>query len=360
MINANIIIGKYIDRKGFASVMLQVSINRKVKRYSLFKALPSEFDQKKQQMKGNSHNRENAIINETLSKINNINLMLQQQGESANFTTFEALMQNSGEAITFERVAETYGLSKTTLSILRRFRDTFPELQFGKVTERTAETFAELMQKQGLRPATVHVYVKTMLAIYNKAIRRGEFMRGNPFAKVQTVNRNREREYLTEAELQALEQLTDLRPSQRRDLDIFLFQCYTGLRKSDIKRLRWTDIHDGVITMQQQKTKQSVYVPLTSRARAILDRQKHERPLVFHVTFTYDTDVPHIVALAGIEKHITSHCGRHTFAVQSLNRRIPIEVVSKLLGHTNIKTTQIYAKVANPLIRDYMRLWEDN
>lgn len=357
MINANIIIGKYIDRKGFASVMLQVSINRKVKRYRLFKALPADFDTKRQQMKGN-HNRENAIINETLSKINNINLQLQQQGQKATFTTFEHLMEYSGGS-TFDNIVQTYQLTELVLTAIKRFRGMFPDVEFTKVTEDIATTFAETLKRQGLRPATVHVYVKALSALYNKAIKSGDYT-DNPFANVPTKNRNREREYLTDDELLKLENLQNLTRPQQRTLDIFLFQCYTGLRRSDVKRLRWSDIQDGAVILRQQKTQNTVFVPLSSRARAVLDRQPADRSTVFELKTAYNWSISTIMQLAGIDKHITSHCGRHTFAVLSLNRRIPIEVVSKLLGHTQLRTTQIYAKVANPLIRDYMKLWEDD
>ena len=358
MINANIIIGKYVDRKGFASVMLQVSIDRKVKRYKLFKALPADFDMKRQQMKGN-HNRENAIINETLSKINNINLQLQQQGQKATFTTFEHLMEYNGGVVTFDNVVQTYEPTELTLAAVKRFRRMFPDVEFSKVTENIAATFAETLKRQGVRPASVHVYVKSLSSIYNKAIRRGDYS-ANPFANVQTTNRNREREYLTEDELRRLESLKNLTRPQQRTLDIFLFQCYTGLRKSDVKRLRWSDIQDGAVILRQQKTQNTVFIPLSSRARAVLERQTADRSTIFDVKTAYNISIATIMQLAGIDKHITSHCGRHTFAVLSLNRRIPIEVVSKLLGHTRLQTTQIYAKVANPLIRDYMKLWESD
>lgn len=359
MINANIIIGKYIDRKGLAQVMLQVSIDRKVKRYSLFKAEPAAFDAKRQQMRGN-HNRENAIINETLSKINNINLQMQQAGEKPSFTALESALRRTSAA-TFDYILSEYALNEHYITIVRRFRKMFPDVEFGKVTPAIAQLFADQLKRQGLRNYSIHNYIKTMSTLYSKAISRGDFGGANPFSQIPTSTKAREREYLTDEELRILEDFTVPRSTIMRDRDIFLFQCYTGLRTSDVKQLRWSDIQDGAIVLRQQKTQNTAYIPLSSRAMSILKRQDRNAERVFDVKTTYKTTgVQELMRAAGITKHITSHCGRHTFAVQSLNRRIPIEVVSKLLGHSDLKTTQIYAKVANPLIRDYMRLWEDD
>ena len=163
-------------------------------------------------------------------------------------------------------------------------------------------------------------------------------------------------------ELSAIEAL-ELSTIERVYRDMFLVECYTGLRVSDIKTLQWTDIREGAICKKMIKTKTEVFIPLNNKAASIIERQPHAGELVFEkATATLPTINKYIKDIcyrAGITKKITSHCGRHTFAVQSLNKRIPIEVVSKLLGHRDLKTTQIYAKVANPLIVDYMKRWDE-
>lgn len=356
MINANIILSNYVDRKGLASVKLQISINRKVKRYALFKCAPADFDSKKQMLKGN-HARENAIITETLAKINNINLLLQQHNEKASFITFEAMMQKNSGSVTFEYCMQHYKLRKNATSVIRCFIKFFPECaELDKVTSDIARTFADELSKR-YKSSTVHYYIKCLSTLYEKAIERGDTA-SNPFLKIPTTPIYGERQYLTEDELQLLEHFKFKFDATGRARDAFLFQCYTGLRTSDVRKLKWADIQEDAIRMQQTKTKNSVFIPLSNKAKAILDKQDKGRYYVFSVKTSYQYTVINLIKEAGITKHITPHCGRHTFAVQSLNRRIPIEVVSKLLGHTNIKTTQIYAKITSPLIRDYMKLWD--
>lgn len=269
-------------------------------------------------------------------------------------------MQHNRKSITWEHVIQRYNIPKQGHTAINKFCKLFEGLDFGNVTHSTAIKFLDMLNSQSLRQSTVHVYIKELSTIYNKAIQRGDYSGDNPFAGIHTSSKFRERSYLTADELQRLESLEDLTPAQSRDRDIFLFQCYTGLRTCDIKNLKQSDIADGAITIYQQKTAVPVYIPLSTHAKKILDRQAHIGELIFkvHIPNVYNFNLRHIVEKANIDKHITPHCGRHTFAVQSLNRRIPIEVVSKLLGHTDLKTTQIYAKIANPLIKDYMKLWE--
>lgn len=152
-----------------------------------------------------------------------------------------------------------------------------------------------------------------------------------------------ERCFLTIEELAAMKET----PCEPRISYPFLFSCFTGLRLSDIKALKWTDIRNGVIFLRQQKTKEFVQVPIGKNAQKFLRENDSEK--VFHDFPTceawHNAKIREWAAKAGIKKHVSFHVARHTFATLALANGAPLFTVSKLLGHTKITTTQIYAKV---------------
>lgn len=158
-----------------------------------------------------------------------------------------------------------------------------------------------------------------------------------------------ERDYLTVEEVKALSQAECRYPILKR---AFLFSCLTGIRWSDINKMRWSEVQDFNgnirIIFKQKKTKGQEYLDINPQAAALLGERGDNEERVFY-GLKYSSY--HNVALsqwclrAGITKDITFHCGRHTFAVMMLNLGTDIYTVSKLLGHKELKTTQIYAKL---------------
>lgn len=134
--------------------------------------------------------------------------------------------------------------------------------------------------------------------------------------------------------------------------DAFLFSCLTGLRRSDIERLRWGDVFQQGdytrIIFRQKKTKGQEYLDITDQAAALMGKRGDPADLVFediHSPTCTNRAVQEWVLRAGINKKISFHCGRHTFATMMLDIGTDIYTVSKLLGHKELSTTQIYAKV---------------
>ena len=135
----------------------------------------------------------------------------------------------------------------------------------------------------------------------------------------------------------------------------FLFACNTGLRFSDVKALTWGDLKDGRIHFRQKKTLGFEYMPLNERALSIIAqcRKENELPLPEKPIFNIP-DKSHIsfklkpwFKAAGVSKNITFHCSRHTFATSLLTAGTDLYTTSKLLGHRNISTTAIYAKIVD-------------
>lgn len=157
------------------------------------------------------------------------------------------------------------------------------------------------------------------------------------------------RMYLTMEEVKLLAQTECKYPGIKR---AFLFSCLTGLRKSDVLRLTWGDVQQqGAFTrivFRQKKTKGQEYLDINGQAAELMGKRGSNETLVFQgmpENTTIGTILAKWVKDAGINKHITFHCARHTFAVMMLDLGVDIYTVSKLLGHRELATTQVYAKV---------------
>lgn len=149
--------------------------------------------------------------------------------------------------------------------------------------------------------------------------------------------------------------------------DIFLFSCFSGLAYADVKKLKRIEIFIGVdgkqwITSRRQKTDTTAKIPLLPPALAIIERYRN------HIQCRFDDKVlpvlsnqkmnaylKEIADVCGIAKTLTFHIARHTFATTvTLSNGVPIETVSKMLGHRNLKTTQHYARILDKKISDDM------
>lgn len=204
----------------------------------------------------------------------------------------------------------------------------------GTISQTTASTYFGIL-KTALRQAFVEDFLTTDLAAKIKNI---------PYNNVR-------RNYLTENELNLLANTPCDIPVLKRAA---LFSALTGLRHCDIQKLLWSEVQkDGDsyrLNFTQQKTRNVEYMPISEQAYRLCGMPQNPDRLVFEDL----TDAAWIskplkrwVEAAGITKKITFHCFRHTFATLQLANGTDIFTVSKMLGHTNVKTTQIYAKIVN-------------
>ena len=196
-----------------------------------------------------------------------------------------------------------------------------------------------------------------------------EWIPKNPFQNYQLKFEKNERNFLSERELQLLENTTFTNASLERVKDIFIFSCYSGLSYIDLKELTIDQLVKGMdgkdwIYTKRAKTNESVKIPLLKTARELLHKYLNKGPRenneIFPVVSNQkmNTYLKEIIKAAGIRKKITFHSARHTFATTvTLSNGVPIETVSKLLGHTKLSTTQIYARVLeNKLSSDMIQL----
>ena len=210
-----------------------------------------------------------------------------------------------------------------------------------------------LSAERGLMGGTVWLTCLQLKGVVKRAYLRGNLSR-DPFNGFHINKRIRPREYLTEEELIQLMN----HPFQKKNLclarDLFIFSALTGLSFIDIQELRPTDIKtiDGAawIISSRHKTQVPFEVKLLEKPLQIIHHyQKEGNKKVFgHLNYrSISSYIRQVMDEMGFNKHITMHCGRHTFATLALSKGVPIESVSRVLGHTNIVTTQIYARITS-------------
>lgn len=196
---------------------------------------------------------------------------------------------------------------------------------------------------------TKALYFQKVVAILSQAKRDG-IIQKNPLDGVKRFKiEDAQRQYLTIDELRKLVKTECRLPIIKK---VFLFSCFTGLRWSDVAKLKWSEVEafNGKtrLVFKQQKTGGLEYLDLSNQAASLLGTHGNGNNSVFPLNCTQQFTRKVIMAwvkAAGINKHITFHCARHTFAVMMLDLGVDIYTVSKLLGHKSIETTQIYAKV---------------
>jgi integrase len=214
-------------------------------------------------------------------------------------------------------------------------------------------------------------YLANFKKIVIRCVKSGKLVR-DPFVGFVMSKKEVERDVLNDAQLRRIAQ--ENFPAERMALvrDIFLFCCFTGLAYADIKKLKQTEIIKGSdgglwIIAKRQKTNVTSRIPLLPPALEIIERYKNHpqctlKGMVLPVLSNQklNTYLKEIADKCGIHFNLTFHIARHTFATTvTLSNGIPIETVSKMLGHRNLKTTQHYAKILDKKISDDMKKLKD-
>jgi len=273
--------------------------------------------------------------------------------------------QNTGE--------ETWTVGRIYLSLHRHLkRYSGDKTTFKHVDKNYCAGFIEYLKTakcwikgEILKENTQELYMKKFETILNSAI-SDEIIAVNPFKYIKPENKPKKRKteikFLTIEEVRMLEN-TDY-PMSRNVRNAFLFSCYTGLRFSDIDNMTWDklQVDNGVIMLKfrQKKTRKWEYLPLSDMALQYLPPKGNaaDSDSIFNLPTNCHVNINlrHWAALAGIKGRVTFHVARHTNATLLLTLDVPIATVSKMLGHTNIRTTEIYAKVIDKSKLEAMRI----
>ena len=258
--------------------------------------------------------------------------------------------------------------SKTIRNLIRHLElFNAKQVTLKEVTPAFLRKFLEYLRGDGankyggrLCQETIYTYFTILSILMNKAVRL-DLIASNPFHKLSQAEkpqrRTKKKEYLT---LDEVKRMSVAECDDWRVKYAFLFCCFTGLRYVDVSRLKWKHIvevgkGEYQIELVQQKTKEPVYIPLSANALKWLPERGYDGKENYIFKFRdrsiiYDY-LNKWAKTAGVEKHVTFHMSRHTCATLLLYYGTDLYTVSKILGHTSIKTTQVYAKVADEMKR---------
>lgn len=231
------------------------------------------------------------------------------------------------------------------------------------------EYFLRSVRKCGNNTAVK--YIKNFKKIIKICLANG-WLDKDPFANYKSKVREVEREYLSQEEVQTI--YNKKFATERLNLvsDIFVFSCFTGLAYIDVKNLMQSNISLGIdgkrwIFTHRQKTESPSRIPLLQIPEEIIKKYaanpqclNEDRLLPVLSNQKMNSYLKEIAGVCGINKELTFHIARHTFATTiTLTNGVPIESVSKMLGHKSLKTTQHYAKILDKKVSDDMQLLRD-
>ncbi|MEM6515044.1 MAG: site-specific integrase [Bacteroidota bacterium] len=231
------------------------------------------------------------------------------------------------------------------------------DVSFAEVDRQFVQDFKYYLDKEaktksntGLSQNSKYSYFNKLRAALKQAVKDG-IIPTNPSEGVEAFKQgDPEREFLTLEELQAAVEVECEIPQLKT---AFIFSCLTGLRWSDIQKLVWSEVQHSnengyYIRFRQKKTKGAETLPISDQAFGLLgDRQENEERVFKGLKYSawHNLKLQQWMMKAGISKTITFHCARHTYATLQLTAGTDIYTVSKLLGHKELKTTQVYAKI---------------
>lgn len=207
-------------------------------------------------------------------------------------------------------------------------------------------------------------YLKLLKTVFNRAMEFGK-ANNNPMEHIKFKHERTNRTFLTNDELKRIESVELPNQSLDRVRNLFLFSCFTGLRFTDVDNLTPKSIikdqngNNWIEIQNIQKTGDAHRMPLFDKANEIIQLYKDEaeitgKLLPLRSNQKVNAYLKVIADMCGIDKNLTFHVARHTFATTvTLSNHVPVEIVSQMLGHKDIKTTQIYAKITNQYMQEY-------
>ncbi len=284
---------------------------------------------------------------------------LQLQAKDYGFLTID---RNANFLVYFKSIADKNKKLRDDNSFVATYtyldKFTNGNCMVSRITPAFCEEFKEYLlsakaflgERSYLSNNTLSVYYSNFLNILRNAI-NDKLLSEDAIKDVKRIKRveNKQREYLTGEELQKLVKVPCDLPELK---NACMFSALTGLRWGDIEKLTWDEVFEDngnyYIRFITQKTDRAETLPISSQAFSFLGKRKMPKDRVFpRIKYSawQSSQIVKWIKAAGINKHITFHCFRHTYATLQITLGTDIYTVSKMLGHSNITTTQIYAKI---------------
>lgn len=374
-------------KNGEVMIMARITIDGKLCQFSTKQSIqPDNWSITAGKAKGRDAGRINALLDDIRSSLNTIYHEMQRRdnyvtaekvkneflGHSESHETILSLFQKHNDD-----VKQLVGISKTIATyrkyeVTRRHLAEFIQSKYN-VSDISIKEISPMFITDFelyLRTACKCGYNTTakFMQFFKRIIiiaRNNGILMGDPFASYKIRLEKVDRGYLTEDEIKIILKKKMVSERLEHVRDLFVFSCFCGLAYSDVANLRQENIQksfDGnlwIIT-KRVKTNTDVNVPLLDIPKMILKKYKGKLPdgkiLPVISNQKLNAYLKEIADICGIKKNLTFHLARHTFATTTtLSKGVPIETVSKMLGHTNIETTQIYARITNSKIGSDMQ-----
>ena len=353
-----------LNKEGKALVQVEATLNKR-KAYMTTNVYlkPEWWDKDKKQVVNHPQAEGlNLMLWQFILDLQNVEIELWKRGTPPTL----ALLKSSGRNVpdvTFrafakkmidesDRSEKTKENLRSTVRAVCRWRQ---GLDFKDITYSFLRAFEQHLRDTGKSTNTVGKHMRQLRTIVNEAINHGLVKADDyPFRKYRIRSEKGHFEWLTPRELKRLENLKLADKGQRHVLDAFLFCCYTGLRYSDFVRMKpdWVESVGGKPWLHffTKKTHTEVRLPLhllfDGKALGIINKYGDIGKLA-RIYGNHDTNVAlsHVMAAAGIRKRATFHAARHTCATLLVYQGVPITSVQKILGHTSLRTTQVYSEI---------------
>ena len=364
---------KQLNKQGTALVQVEALLNqRKVYFRTNLYLKPEHWNSRNAQVDNHPQAHDlNSMLFEFVLHLQAIELSLWKRGIPVTLSLLkDAIKKDKPVNVTFPVFAKIYVQESdrkrstkenlmTTITVLQEFR---PGLDFKDITYTFLKEFEVHLKEKGNSVNTIAKHLRQLRTLVNEAINQGYIPSdAYPFRKYKIKQAKGRKEFLTPDELKRLENL-DVDKKLRHVLDAFLFCCYTGLRYSDFCQLTPENIirvnGKRWLHFKSVKTDVEIRLPLhllfEGKALAVLERYDIVTDFAkIGPNSEANKYLAQLAALARIRKHITYHTARHTCATLLVHQGVPITTVQKLLGHTSVRTTEVYSEVlSNTIIRD--------
>lgn len=364
---------KKLNKQGTALVQVEASLNqRKVYFKTNVYLHPEHWDKRTSQIIVHPQADDlNSMLFEFVLYLQGIELALWKRGVPATLSLLkDAMKKNRPVNVTFPVFAKEYVTHSdrrestkenlyTTITVLQEFR---PGLDFKDITYTFLKDFEVYLREKGNGINTVAKHLRQLRTLVNEAINQGYIHAdAYPFRKFKIKQEKGRHEFLTPDELKKLENLEVSDRKLRHVLDAFLFCCYVGLRFSDFcqlspanfikvngkKWLHFKSIKTGI------ELRLPLHLLFEGKALSILDRYCITEFASLGSNSEVNKALSAIAGMARIKKHITYQSARHTCATLLIHQGVPITTVQRLLGHTSVKTTEIYSEIlSSTIVRD--------
>lgn len=355
---------KVLNKEGKALVQVEATLNKRKAYMTTNVYLTPECWDNERKLVVNHPQAEglNLMLWQFVLDLQNVEIELWKRGTPPTLAMLKSCGRDVPD-VTFnafaKKIIDESNRSKKTKENLRstvraacRFR---PGLDFKDISYGFLKAFEQHLRDTGKGTNTVGKHMRQLRTIVNEAINHGIIKADDyPFRKYKIKSEKGHFEWLTPQELKRLEKLEVKNKGQRHVLDAFLFCCYTGLRYSDFVRMKpdWVEHINGRpwLHFWTKKTNTEVRLPLSllfeGKALDILAKYGDIGKLA-HIYGNHDTNVvlSRIMEAAKIRKRATFHAARHTCATLLVYQGIPITTVQKILGHSSLRTTQIYSEI---------------